>query len=1073
MVIILCCNFIFLHANELESIINQGKKLFDDNEFVEALNFLNSKENEFENANGDIKAQFWTLIGQTYLQLRNISEAEKALLKSISFSENKENENYANTLHTLGNIYYSISNLQQAETYWLEAKALREKILGNQHPDYARSLNNLAVLYSNRGDFSTSEKYLLEVLSIEEKVLGKETIEYAHTLNNLGNLYRDMGNYPKAEIYYLEVKNISEKILGNQHPEYARSLNNLGVIYNDIGDYQKSEIFYLESKTIFEKVFGKEHPEYAHSLNNLGVLYFNMGDYQKSEKYYIEAKDLRKKIFRTEHLDYAGSLGNLGGFYHNIGDYPKAEIFYLETKEILEKILGKEHPLYASSLNNLGALYNNIEDFSKAEIYFSEAKDLREKVLGNEHPDYIASLYNLGVIYYNIGDFSKAEHFYLEAKNIREKVLGKEHKDFAQSLNKLGELYIRIENFSKSEKYFLEAIKIREKLLGNEHPDYLTSLNNLAIINFVTKNFHKAENLKIEADKITINIIENNFLFLSERQRELYWNLYKEDFETTFSCNFSYPSSILTTQSYNNILFTKGLLLRTTNGIRDIIYSSNDADLIEQYDFLKSNRLSLNALKQQENPNFLMISILEATVDSLDKSLTQKSAEYRDFTQEIKWSTIRDLLQEDEAAIEFVHFRMLDDKAKFSDTIIYCALLLKKDIENPLWIPLFKENDLLELSKREKNISDLEFTQQLYSEKGPNLYDLIWKPIEKELDEISTIYYAPTGTLHQISFAAVPVSFNHKGTQSDFTKTHKDTSQLLSHKYNLHLLTSTREILSLKKEVAGSLPKGSAAIYGGLFYEPENYETKNSSTYSQLSILNSQFSNNSERGLGIRQKFLPGTEKEAELIVKYLNESQIDSRLFLYSAGSEETFKQLSGTETGIIHISTHGFFFEDIEEHSNNDLSNLLGSDGRSSKTLKNRLLRSGLMFTDSNRAWTGAEIPEGSEDGILSADEIAQMNLVNTKLVVLSACETGLGEAKTAEGVFGLQRAFKLAGVETIIMSLWKVPDNATADLMTFFYQNWLSGNSKQQAFAEAQKQVREKYNDAYYWAGFVMLD
>ena len=180
----------------------------------------------------------------------------------------------------------------------------------------------------------------------------------------------------------------------------------------------------------------------------------------------------------------------------------------------------------------------------------------------------------------------------------------------------------------------------------------------------------------------------------------------------------------------------------------------------------------------------------------------------------------------------------------------------------------------------------------------------------------------------------------------------------------------------------------------------------------------------------------------------------------------------MSGTPAGIIHLATHGFFLEDVEDDEDNrDVMRQLG--GGSRRAVENPLLRSGLLMAGANRAWTGEDVIEGIEDGILTADEIAQMNLIKTQLVVLSACETGLGEAKSSEGVFGLQRAFKLAGVETLVMSLWQVPDNATAELMTGFYQLWLSGKTKQEAFATAQKKVREKYKEPYYWAGFVMMD
>jgi len=204
-----------------------------------------------------------------------------------------------------------------------------------------------------------------------------------------------------------------------------------------------------------------------------------------------------------------------------------------------------------------------------------------------------------------------------------------------------------------------------------------------------------------------------------------------------------------------------------------------------------------------------------------------------------------------------------------------------------------------------------------------------------------------------------------------------------------------------------------------------------------------------------------------------LKQKRIPTEYYTGNAGNEESFKHLSGTKTGVIHLSTHGFFLPDIENKAVEDIVQRLG--GAKEKPFENSLLRSGLIMSGANNQWLAKEyiMQDGVEDGILTADEISRLNLINTKLVVLSACETGLGDVKNSEGVFGLQRAFKLAGVESLIMSLWKVPDDATSELMTNFYHQWLSGQTKQNAFKAAQQKVREKYKSPYYWAAFVMMD
>jgi len=185
---------------------------------------------------------------------------------------------------------------------------------------------------------------------------------------------------------------------------------------------------------------------------------------------------------------------------------------------------------------------------------------------------------------------------------------------------------------------------------------------------------------------------------------------------------------------------------------------------------------------------------------------------------------------------------------------------------------------------------------------------------------------------------------------------------------------------------------------------------------------------------------------------------------------TEESFKQLSGNSPELLHIATHGFFLEDEKEINRNEFMKTINTDDR---VFRNPLLRSGLLFAGANRAWMNDDIIPDIEDGILTAEEISRLDLSATKLVVLSACKTGLGEVRNSEGVFGLQRAFKLAGVETLVMSLWKVDNTATKDFMIDFYQNLLSGKTKQESFKKAQQTIRENYKNPYYWAGFVMMD
>ncbi len=921
-------------------------------------------------------------------------------------------------------------------------------------------INTKQILQQSEQLFAEQKYY--EAIALLEKYkpqFDKNHPDYSYLLISLGSLYAGTGNYQKGEAYYLEAKAIRGKTLGKEHPDYLMVIGHMGTAYEAQGNYPKAEACYLELKTTFEKTLGKEHQNYAIALNNLGNLYQNIGDFRKAEIYLLEAVPIFGKTFGKDHPYYGTILNNLGLLSQTLGNYQEAVKYYLEAIPILEKTTGMQRAMYAMLLSELGGVLQKVKSYPEAEAYYVEALSIFEKALGKEQPQYVIILKNLGGLYLEAGNFQKAGVYLTEAKTVWEKLYGKEHRDYAIILNDLGALYFYMGNFPDAEKTYAEAKSIWEKTMGREHFTYLALLNNIFFSYLNTKKYSKAETLKDEADRALILQVNKNFAFLSDLQRSMLWDQNKYNFEASYSLTHLYPTNTTIARSYNNTLFTKGLLLRTTNGVRDAIYSSGDKTIINKYEQLGDIRSQIDFLQKKESPDIRMIGALEIRADSLDKILTIASGAYNEAKADMSsnWLNIRATLQPGETAVEFVHFRCYNQGWK--DSTFYCAMVLKKDSKAPVWIPLCEERQLQALAKRTDDVQ--EDTKALYSgTNGTELYRLIWQPLEKELKDVRTVYYSPSGMLHQIAFAALPVN-----------------NSMLSDKYDLQLVSSTREIVRLKKEKPGILPQGTAAVYGGLWYDADRDQLIAEAKKSNLTLPQKEIGAEfavavlpKDRTRGQAWDYLAGTETEAKYICDYLKGRNIPNRLYTETAGNEESFKRLSGTSAGIIHLATHGFFLEDANDDNNREVIRTLGGH---QKVFENALLRSGLLMAGANRAWTREGIIEDIEDGILTADEIARMNLAKTRLVVLSACETGLGVVKSAEGVFGLQRAFKLAGVETLVMSLWTVPDEATSELMSAFYKLWLSGKTKRDAFAMAQRQVREKYKEPFYWAGFVMMD
>jgi CHAT domain-containing protein len=591
------------------------------------------------------------------------------------------------------------------------------------------------------------------------------------------------------------------------------------------------------------------------------------------------------------------------------------------------------------------------------------------------------------------------------------------------------------------------------------------SLGNLGLIYYKLGNFDKFETMISDYLKIRTSQVENNFTFLSNRQREFFWEKEKNNFKISYPFAYYHPTSSMTALVYDNTLFTKGLMLRTANEIRDVIYTSGNADLITNFEQLGSIRQQISTLQTQATPDLNWISTLESRADSLDKALTIASSEYREFKEDLTvgWSDIQKHLNPNEVAIEFVNFKLFNKQLASTDSVMYCAMLIRQDSGEPEFLPLFEQSQLLELLKNENTVTSNQVSK-LYNGGNPRffngqkLYNLIWEPLEKHLEGIETVYYSPSGLLNRISFAAIPVD-----------------SLCLIDKYNLQLLSSTREIVHKSKKQEEFLPLLHAVIYGGIAYDiedatqlislAEKYKTSETEHFASRSI-----PNDSTRSAG--WSYLQGTETEVNEIEKLLQQSNIHITKYMGAEANEESFKNLSGKSPELLHIATHGFFLENEKKILENPFMQMI-SENSSSRSVNNPLLRSGLLFAGANRAWTNKEVIAGIEDGILTAEEIANLNLTRTKLVVLSACKTALGDVDNSEGVFGLQRSFKLAGVETLVMSLWDVSDRVTCQFMLTFYQNLLDGKTKLESFQIAQKQIRGQYKNPYYWAAFVMMD
>ena len=1053
-------------------------------------------------------------MAQLYREMGRYTLAEENYTRALATSKSlfgTNDSSYSKSLNNLASLYHHTGQYARSEQLYIQSRDLVKKLTGENSSWYATSLNNLATLYSDMGQFEKAKLLALRVAEIRKSILGEANADYAQCMNNLGFIYASMGQYKEAEQSYNKAKEVYKQTLGESHPDYATSLDNLASLYKTTGEYDKALQLFLQSKDIRKKTVGENHSDYAQSLNNLAGLYEAAGQYDLSEQLFLESKERTIKSVGENHPFYVTALNNLAALYHTRGLYVKAEPLYQQAKEIRKKLLGENHPSYAMSLNNQATLYHEMGQYDKAEPLYLQSGAIWKKALGATHPDYAMCLNNLAALYEDQLQYSKAEPLYIQARDIRKTVFGVNHIDYATSLNNLAGLYAQMGQYSKSEglivqantiwkgllndnnpiialgmnnlaavyrkgqtKYpeaeqlYLQAIDRRKKQLGENHPLTADTENDLALLYMNMKQYKKAEPLLlVSSQKATQNLL-NTFPVLSDKEKGNYINenLFFNDCNNSFLYNSPGASVSIINNNLNLQLFFKSLALSDTRNMLDVLRNSKDPairKLVSDWQTAKTvlaTQYSLTASKRMKN-----LEQKETEAENLEKELNRKSVEFRrqQSALRVTGKDVRQHLGEDGAAIEFVSFKYYNKRQ--TDSIIYAAYIITKNDSIPVFVPLFEESQLQKLFARAGNTATLMVSSFYRGSEiknknpaaalGTDLYKLVWAPLEPYLKGIKKVSYSPAGKLYSIAFHALPA----------------DSSTVLMDKYQLQQYTSTRQVALGEEGVQIKRPQ-SIILFGDAAFTLDSLQIVKGRIKKEVvstTIVTPFTETNRSRGSrgGIWDN-LPGTAQEVKAIQELFDQKKISTRTLTQTAASEENLKALSGNSPQILHIATHGFFLPEPVKKGKEP-----GLTGQNTyKLADDPLLRSGLILSGGNYAWSGKTPIEGVEDGIVTAYEISQLNLSNTELVVLSACETALGDVKGSEGVFGLQRAFKMAGVKKMIVSLWQVPDKETAELMTSFYNHWINGKPANEAFGLAQAEMRKKYAPLY-WAAFVLVE
>lgn len=946
------------------------------------------------------------------------------------------------------NYYYKENNLIKALEFG-ERLELDLDLISDKR-NLASIKSNNGVMYYSIGEFQKANKKFDEALIICEEIEEISSTEKAIVKKQASRNLKELGELERAKKLIIESIEIFKSNRKFNQGDYADALRLLGDIYKAEGKINKAITALLESAEIFKQTFG-ENLFYAYCLQSIGNCYFLVEDYNNAELYYINSIKIQEEL-NSESSDYALSLASLADIYIVKKQYVLAENLLFQADVILRN--GKTNiPKKIVVLNKLGYLYLETKMFDDAESILKLNIELNENVYGKNHINTKTNKSNLALVYFENKKIENAKKIYLELLNDKLQ----SNSDFDLSLiNNLALLYTELKHFSKSEDLYKKALKSIE-VSDNKYRTsiYIIILENLTHLYYKFGKHKLMPNLIVNQIKLKEKQMIEFFQFFTESDLVNYiiTDLKTNNFSSSFLQNYTnqYPS--LNIAIYENQLLLKNLSIRNQQRIKTTIEKNGDAAVKQKYQQFIDNKRYITKIEElplSERP--ATYDQLKTETESLEKELTRLSATFAEAKKSlaVSWKQIQEKLKPNEVVIDLVSFNYYN--TKWTDSIMYGAFVIKKDSKFPKFINLFEEKQLSVLLNRNSKAHDSiqsKIINKQYSDK--EISDLFYKPLEAELKNGNTIYLAPSGLAHQINFKALPINDN----------------QTFGEKYKLILLGATSSLIDYKPIAFDTTNNFEIILYGGIDYNKKEVEV-NKETYPN--VLNDLATRS-----GITEfNYLPGTNEEVNKINKEAISYNLKTTIKTERAATEESVKQLSGKANPfILHLATHGYFFENIKQELSDIDKNITERNKRSIYSVsEDPMMRSGLLLAGANNSWRKTNNETNIDDGILTAKEIANLDLSSCKLVVLSACETGLGQINGSEGVFGLQRAFKMAGVQNIIMSLWKVPDAQTAELFEIFYTECFNGKSITDAFQLAQSKMKVKY-PPYFWAGFVLLE
>ena len=976
----------------------------------------------FENAlreNDEILGDVYLNIGSTYLDLQLYDNAIKYFSKANSIFEKKFI--YNKLIDSFMSLAYCLekqSNFFKAKEALLKALQLSEKENLDKSV-LALLYNNIGSLLSTLGEQKSALDNFYKALSIKESIPGYNEFDISTTINNIALLQLRMGNFQEAITLFEKSLSITERINGRDHAETALSLNNLALGLEAAGEYNTANRYFKEAVLIYESNLGSNHIQSISAKNNFAMNLFKQGKIPDAINTLEECLAKIKDKQGEQNKEFQATLNNLSGIYCEIGDYEQSIKYHKLSYEICLKIYGLNHPETAQSASNIAISYSRIGEYTKALEFDNLAFSIRNDVLGPLHPSTAISLNNIGFRFL-ASNPQKAEEYIQKSLDIYKKIGMDFHEDAAAPYCNLGIASLIKGEYKKAANYYLTGIEILDKKIGKENTQTIELVSDLANIYYLDSN---------------IELAKKNRLLSLENETSHFQKLLNMDERAKMSWQAKYSSygilpCLLAPSEVSNLLISrKGIVLDSILEDWSLARSSfSGNELIEELTTLKSQISNLSFSDNASSRKKAEELASRATEIERQLSKFSSAAGRTRQSSNIKLENVIPAISEGHAILDFLKFE--DLKLPAEKQSCYGVVILTHQNE-PQFVRIENLDEIntgIDLMRQSIVSGDTSG----FNESARVLSDKLWLPIANKLpSEIHSLHIAPEGKLNFLSFAALLDS----------------SDKFLGEKFDVSYIGSARDLV---RETSTTHSR-SVRIFANPIFDRASQPSQDAK-YAFRSTEIDVFGQ-------VQLPPLPGTIAESSEIQKVAANSGWGLQTFTGEQADEATLRQTK--KPGILHLATHGFYL-------NSFMPSMDATRGMSVAGLQkpfptqqkgvDPMRASGIALTGAQstlRSWAERKAPDPENDGILTAEEVAALDLQGTWLVSLSACETGVGEARSGEGVLGLRRSFMMAGAENLLMTLWPVSDQTTSEIMADFYREALKTGNAPGSLAKVQRE------------------